>query len=265
MRPVVFLGAAALLAILANQAYRHDRDTTQIKVEVTCEQIKEEASKNGADMMTGEAGENTDESIASGMAIGLTHRLIETSFGSTKDYTTDLKDYMKRENKYLEENERFSYAKSLTNITAATPRLEETFEDLQLLVAEGNGSHALHMLPSPGRNVYNECPHRGFLVKHTCNECENTEKALDFSRRRHPRIRINTVFYKYRHQPERYILAWLRPVRDPHKLVCLARHQVIEYRCDLDQDICVIYGIKCEVMHDPVTGHILFSDCKMYV
>ncbi len=38
------------------------------------------------------------------MDVVLNHRLVETGFGSKKDYTTYLKDYMKKIVKHLEEN-----------------------------------------------------------------------------------------------------------------------------------------------------------------
>jgi len=59
------------------------------------------ASAEGAD-----ADEGTDSSTVSGIDFVLDNRLTETGFGSKKDYTTYLKDYMKKVQKYLEENGR---------------------------------------------------------------------------------------------------------------------------------------------------------------
>merc|ERR1719516_773348 len=49
------------------------------------------ASAEGAD-----ADEGTDSSTVSGIDFVLDNRLTETGFGSKKDYTTYLKDYMKK-------------------------------------------------------------------------------------------------------------------------------------------------------------------------
>merc|ERR1711892_1610511 len=51
-----------------------------------------------------EADEGTDGSSESGVDLVLNHRLVETGFGSKKDYTVYLKDYMKKVVKYLEDN-----------------------------------------------------------------------------------------------------------------------------------------------------------------
>ena len=42
----------------------------------------------------------------SGVDVILNHKLVETGFGSKKDYTVYLKEYMKKIVKYLEENDK---------------------------------------------------------------------------------------------------------------------------------------------------------------
>jgi hypothetical protein len=265
MRTVALFCAALAVAMLAHKATKYvltsdpDNHHGRTKAQMHSDEFNTSVKS---------ASHDRNENSASGIDFALDHQFYEDSFYNETNYTTYWKDYMKKAIKYLEENERASMATDFKkHITATTPDALSINFFIGEALDNGtmtNSSETTFMLPSPGRNPYEECPHRGFLSKHTCDYCENTEKALDFSKRRHPRIRMNTVFYKYRHHRERYMLAWLRPLRDPHKLVCLGTHRTIEYRCNLDEDICVIYGVECEVMHDPVTGHILFSGCRLY-
>merc|ERR1711874_480489 len=60
----------------------------------------------GSNASAEEADEGTDTASVSGVDLVLNHRLVETGFGSKKDYTVYLKDYMKKIVKYLEENDR---------------------------------------------------------------------------------------------------------------------------------------------------------------
>merc|ERR1712168_1712699 len=55
----------------------------------------------GANASAEEADEGTDANSTSGVDIVLNHRLTETGFGAKKDFTTYLKDYMKRVVKLL--------------------------------------------------------------------------------------------------------------------------------------------------------------------
>merc|ERR1712133_223321 len=59
----------------------------------------------GANASAEEADEGTDAASESGVDVILNHRLVETGFGSKKDYTVYLKDYMKKVVAYLEEND----------------------------------------------------------------------------------------------------------------------------------------------------------------
>merc|ERR1711903_203219 len=49
----------------------------------------------GSNASAEEADEGTDTNAVSGVDLVLNHRLVETGFGSKKDYTVYLKDYMK--------------------------------------------------------------------------------------------------------------------------------------------------------------------------
>merc|ERR1712141_581102 len=60
----------------------------------------------GSNASAEEADEGTEGSSESGVDLVLNHRLVETGFGSKKDYTVYLKDYMKKVVKYLEDNNR---------------------------------------------------------------------------------------------------------------------------------------------------------------
>jgi len=60
----------------------------------------------GANASAEEFDEGTESTSVSGIDFVLDNRLVETGFGSKKDYTVYLKDYMKKVQKYLEENGR---------------------------------------------------------------------------------------------------------------------------------------------------------------
>ena len=62
----------------------------------------------------------------------LNHRLVETGFGSKKDYTVYLKDYMKKVVKYLEDNGRGGEVEEFKkNINGVMKELLGKFKDLQ--------------------------------------------------------------------------------------------------------------------------------------
>ena len=64
-------------------------------------------------------------------------RLTETGFGSKKDYTVYLKDYMKKVVKYLEENDKASEVDEFkTNINKVVKDLLPKFKDLQFFTGE---------------------------------------------------------------------------------------------------------------------------------
>ena len=66
------------------------------------------------------------------MDLVLNHRLVETGFGSKKDYTVYLKDYMKKVVKYLEENDRAGEVDDFKkNIAGKMKELLGKFKDLQ--------------------------------------------------------------------------------------------------------------------------------------
>merc|ERR1712150_171039 len=59
----------------------------------------------GSNASAEEADEGTDEASESGIDLVLNHRLVETGFGTKKDYTVYLKEYMKKVIKHLENND----------------------------------------------------------------------------------------------------------------------------------------------------------------
>merc|ERR1719510_158941 len=76
----------------------------------------------GSNASAEEADEGTEEGSTSGVDIVLNHRLTETGFGSKKDFTTYLKDYMKKVVKYLEDNGRSGEVEAFKKITAGAER-----------------------------------------------------------------------------------------------------------------------------------------------
>ena len=70
--------------------------------------------------------------FSSGVDIVLNHRLTESGFGSKKDYTVYLKDYMKKIVAYLEQNDRAAEVDTFKkNINGVMKGLLGKFSDLQ--------------------------------------------------------------------------------------------------------------------------------------
>jgi len=65
---------------------------------------QEDIQLEGANASAEEFDEGTESSSVSGIDLVIDNRLTETGFGSKKDYLTYLKDYMKKVQKYLEDN-----------------------------------------------------------------------------------------------------------------------------------------------------------------
>merc|ERR1711962_903852 len=100
------------------------------------------ASAEGAD-----ADEGGDASTVSGVDLVLNHRLTETGFGSKKDYTVYLKDYMKKIVKYLEENDRAGEVDDFKkNIAGKMKELLGKFKDLQFFTGESMEADAMILM-----------------------------------------------------------------------------------------------------------------------
>ena len=93
----------------------------------------------GANASAEEADDGTDEGSVSGVDVVLNHQLVETGFGSKKDFTVYLKDYMKKVVKYLEENNRSGEVDDFKkNISGVMKDLLGSFKDLQFYTGEQN-------------------------------------------------------------------------------------------------------------------------------
>merc|ERR1712053_60408 len=101
------------------------------------------ASAEGAD-----ADEGADAAgSVSGIDIVLNHRLVETGFGSKKDYTVYLKDYMKKVVKYLEDNNRAGEVDEFKkNINGVMKELLGKFKDLQFFTGESMEAEAMILI-----------------------------------------------------------------------------------------------------------------------
>ena len=98
----------------------------------------------GANASAEEAAEGTDENSVSGIDVVLNHRLVETGFGSKKDFTTYLKDYMKKVIKHLEDNGRSGEVDDFKkNISAVMKDLIGRFKDLQFFTGESMDPDAM--------------------------------------------------------------------------------------------------------------------------
>jgi len=98
----------------------------------------------GSNASAEEADEGTDEGTTSGVDIVLNHRLTETGFGSKKDFTTYLKDYMKKVVKYLEDNGRSGEVEAFKkNISGVMKELLGKFKELQFFTGESMDPDAM--------------------------------------------------------------------------------------------------------------------------
>jgi len=98
----------------------------------------------GSNASAEEEDEGTDEASTSGVDIVLNHRLTETGFGSKKDFTTYLKDYMKKVVKYLEDNDRKGEIDDFKkNISGVMKELLGKFKELQFFTGESMDPDAM--------------------------------------------------------------------------------------------------------------------------
>eukprot|EP00095_Tigriopus_kingsejongensis_P003914 maker-scaffold85_size395806-snap-gene-1.21 protein:Tk03914 transcript:maker-scaffold85_size395806-snap-gene-1.21-mRNA-1 annotation:"tctp hrf" len=128
-------------------------DTYKIKLVDEClwEVIAKYETRKGDDVVLAgsnasaeEADEGTDEGSTSGIDVVLNHRLVETGFGSKKDFTVYLKDYMKKVVKYLEENDKASEVEGFKkNISTVMKDLMGRFKELQFFTGESMDPDAM--------------------------------------------------------------------------------------------------------------------------
>merc|ERR1712193_258852 len=131
-------------------------DTYPIKLvencmwEVTGKHIsrtQDDIQLEGSNASAEEADEGTDAASESGIDVVLNHKLVETGFGSKKDYTVYLKDYMKKVVKYLEENDRKDELDTFkTNINKYMKDLLGKFKDLQFYTGESMDAEAMILI-----------------------------------------------------------------------------------------------------------------------
>jgi len=101
----------------------------------------------GSNASAEEADEGTESTSESGVDLILNHRLVETGFGSKKDYTVYLKDYMKKVVKYLEDNDRGAEVDEFKkNINGVMKELLGKFKDLQFFTGESMESEAMILI-----------------------------------------------------------------------------------------------------------------------
>merc|ERR1719158_2379749 len=101
----------------------------------------------GSNASAEEADEGTDSTSESGVDLVLNHRLVETGFGSKKDYTVCLKDYMKKVVKYLEDNDRGAEVEEFKkNINGVMKELLGKFKDLQFFTGESMEAEAMILI-----------------------------------------------------------------------------------------------------------------------
>jgi len=101
----------------------------------------------GSNASAEEFDEGTESNSVSGIDLVIDNRLTETGFGSKKDYTVYLKDYMKKVQKYLEENGRAGEVDSFkTNINKVAKELLGKFKDLSFYQGESMDATAMVLI-----------------------------------------------------------------------------------------------------------------------
>jgi len=101
----------------------------------------------GSNASAEEADEGTESNSVSGVDLVLNHRLVETGFGSKKDYTIYLKDYMKKVIKYLEDNGKAAEVDDFKkNINGVMKELLGKFKDLQFYTGENMDAEAMILI-----------------------------------------------------------------------------------------------------------------------
>merc|ERR1712008_482681 len=101
----------------------------------------------GSNASAEEAAEGDESSSQSGVDLVLNHRLVETGFGSKKDYTIYLKDYMKKVIKHLEDNGRTAEVDEFKkNINGVMKELLGKFKDLQFFTGESMDAEAMILI-----------------------------------------------------------------------------------------------------------------------
>ncbi|XP_055636064.1 translationally-controlled tumor protein homolog [Toxorhynchites rutilus septentrionalis] len=91
---------------------------------------------DGANPSAEETDEGTDNATESGVDVVLNHRLVETGFANKKQFTTYLKDYMKKLVTRLEEKNPSEVEVFKTNINNVMKDLLGRFKDLQFFTGE---------------------------------------------------------------------------------------------------------------------------------
>merc|ERR1712083_1147163 len=131
-------------------------DTYPIKLVENClweltgkhiSRTQDDVKLEGANASAEEFDEGTDAASESGIDIVLNHRLVETGFGSKKDYTAYLKDYMKKVVKHLEDNNRAGEVDEFKkNINGVMKELLGKFKDLQFFTGESMEAEAMILI-----------------------------------------------------------------------------------------------------------------------
>merc|ERR1712133_206477 len=101
----------------------------------------------GSNASAEEFNEGTEATTESGVDVILNHRLVETGFGSKKDYMLYIKDYMKKVVAYLEENDMKDQVEPFKkNISAVMKDLLGKFKDLQFFTGESMNPDAMILM-----------------------------------------------------------------------------------------------------------------------
>jgi hypothetical protein len=106
-----------------------------------------------------------------------------------------------------------------------------------------------------------QCPHRSFLRKHVCDNCDTNKASWMFSLKR-DWVDVNDVYYKrLEENGYRWFEAIDKITKEP---LCYSLHTSWLYKCIMNRNFCFLYGMHCTSVHNSLTGHIKNSECRYY-
>jgi len=122
--------------------------------------VEGEVKLAGSNASAEEVDEGSDNpNSVSGVDLVLNHRLVETGFGSKKDYTIYLKDYMKKVIKHLTDNGKTDEVDEFKkNINGVMKELLGKFKDLSFYTGENMDAEAMILIMDYREIDGEECP-----------------------------------------------------------------------------------------------------------
>jgi len=120
------------------------------------------------------------------------------------------------------------------------------------------------MVLNQSEDDQHQCPHKNFLIKHVCTECEKEADALDFSQLRAQRLHEQRQLEGQqgntrikRNSLNTVIIGTPTFIEVGNR--CVNENPVTAFKCRMKEGVCSKMGDNCLVKHHFTTGH-LFPD-----